>query len=149
VQRLLVGDVIEAKQFVFNTQETLTEACRLWQAVGWSNLMLKIPATATTVPAIEQLIYEGINVNVTMLFSQVVYEQAAESYLRGLEALSIQGKSVSHVSSVASVPVSRLDDAIAALSNTQLETVGQEQGLPESFQGKVAIAQAKVMYQRY
>jgi transaldolase len=73
-----------------DTQATLTEARRLWQAVGWSNLMLKIPATAATLPAIlilrgsanEQLIAEGLNVNATLLCSQVVYERVAEAYLR-------------------------------------------------------------------
>lgn len=144
-------------QFVFDTQAILTEARRLWQMVGWSNLMLKIPATSVTVSVIEQLIHEGININVTMLFSQAVYEQVAEAYLRGLEALAMQGKEVSNVSSVASFSVTRLDDAIAALINTPLEIAGQERTLPESFPGngaicatqRFAIAQAKVMYQRY
>jgi len=133
-------------QVVLDPQATLTEARRLWQIVGWSNLMLKIPGTSATVSVIEQLIHEGININVTMLFSQAVYEQVAEAYLKGLEALSVQGKSVSNV---ASVSVSRLDDAINALINTHLKIAGEERGLPEPFRGNVAIAQAKVMYQRY
>ncbi len=93
----------------------------------------------------EQLIHEGININMTMLFSQAVYKQVAEGYLRGLEAQAMQGKEVSTVASVASVSVSRLDEAI----NTHLEIAGQERALPETFPGKVAIAQAKVMYQLY
>jgi transaldolase len=132
-------------QAAFDTQTTLTEAHRLWQTVGWSNLMLKIPATVATLPAIAQLIQDGINVNVTLLFSQSVYEQVAESYLSGLEVLSIQGKDVSKVAGVASLPVSRLDDAIA----TQLQVTGQDEVLRESFLGNVAVAQAKVMYQHY
>ncbi|MEE3719402.1 transaldolase family protein [Tumidithrix elongata RA019] len=132
-------------QVAFDTQATLTEAHRLWQSVGWSNLMLKIPATAATLPAIVQLIQDGINVNVTLLFSQVVYEQVAEAYLRGLEILSMQGKSVSEVASVASFSVGHLDAEIA----TQLQTAGQERVLRELFLGNVAIAQAKVMYQHY
>ena len=134
---------------VLNRQETLTEARQLWQTVGWSNLMLKIPATAVTMPLIEQLIYESININVTMLFSRNVYEQVAEGYLRGLEALLVEGKEVSNVVSVATFSVSRLDQAINALVNTHLEVAGQERVLPEIFRGNVAIAQAKVMYQRY
>ncbi|MDZ8052752.1 MAG: transaldolase family protein [Aulosira sp. ZfuVER01] len=77
-------------QFALTTQATLTEARRLWQTVGWSNFMLKIPATSVTVSVIEQLIHKGININVTLLFSQAIYEQVAEAYLRGLEALSIR-----------------------------------------------------------
>ncbi len=136
-------------QVALDPQVTLTEAHRLWQTVGWSNLMLKIPATSATVSLIEQLIHEGININVTSLFSQAVYEQVAEAYLRALEALAMQGKEVSNVASVASFSVSRLDDAIATLIDTHLDIAGQGRGLPETFRGKVAIAQAKVMYQRY
>jgi len=130
-------------------QATLTEARRLWQTVGWSNFMLKIPATATTVSVIEQLIGEGININVTLLFSQAVYEQVAEAYFRGLETLSVQGKQVSNVASVASVSVSLLDNAIDALLDKHLKIAGEERGLPAPFRDNVAIAQAKVMYQRY
>ncbi|BAY48666.1 transaldolase [Scytonema sp. HK-05] len=144
-------------QVALDPQATLTEARRLWQTVGWSNLMLKIPATSATVSVIEQLIHQGININVTSLFSQAVYEQVAEAYLRGLEVLAKQGKEVSTIASVASFSVSRLDEAITALITTHLEAE-QERGLPEPFRGDVAIcatqqrfaiAQAKVMYQRY
>jgi transaldolase len=144
-------------QVALDPQATLTEARRLWQTVGWSNLMLKVPATSATVSVIEQLIHQGININVTSLFSQAVYEQVAEAYLRGLEVLAKQGKEVSTIASVASFSVSRLDEAITALITTHLEAE-QERGLPESFRGnaaicatrqRFAIAQAKVMYQRY
>jgi transaldolase len=127
-----------------DTQATLTEARRLWQAVGWSNLMLKISATAATLPAIEQLVAEGINVNVTLLCSQIVYERVAEAYLRGLEALSIEGKEVSKVASVASFSIGRLDEAVA-----KLKTTAQQQALQESLLGHVGIAQAKVVYRQY
>jgi transaldolase len=119
--------------------------------------MLKVPATSATVSVIEQLIHQGININVTSLFSQAVYEQVAEAYLRGLEVLAKQGKEVSTIASVASFSVSRLDEAITALITTHLEAE-QERGLPESFRGnaaicatrqRFAIAQAKVMYHRY
>jgi transaldolase len=133
-------------QVAFDPQATLTEARRLWQTVGWSNLMLKIPATAATMPTIKQLIYEGININVTLLFSLVVYEQVAEAYLRGIEGMAMQEKEISTISSVASFSISRLDNAIAAPLNTP---GSRTEALPESFFGNVAIAQAKVMYQRY
>jgi transaldolase len=135
-------------QFAVDPETMLTEARRLWQTVGWSNLMLKLPATAATLSVIQPLIYEGININVTMLSSPEIYEQVAEAYVQGLEALSIQGKAVSTVASVASVSISRLDDAIAALMDRYLKTA-KAKGLPESFADNVAIAQAKVMYQRY
>jgi transaldolase len=136
-----------------DTQTTLTEARRLWQAVGWSNLMLKIPATAATIPAIlilrgsanEQLIAEGININATLLCSRIVYERVAEAYLRGLEALLIEGKEVSKVASVASFSIGRLDEAVAE----QLKTTAQQQALRESLLGHVGIAQAKVVYRQY
>jgi transaldolase len=128
-----------------DTQATLTEARRLWQAVGWSNLMLKIPATAAALPAIEQLISEGINVNATLLCSQIVYERFAEAYLRGLEALLVEGKEVSKVASVASFSVGRIDEAVAE----QLKTTDRKQALQESLLGHVGIAQAKVVYQQY
>ena len=136
-------------QVTLNAEATVTEARRLWKMVGWSNLMLKIPATAATVPVIEQLIHEGINVNVTMLFSQAGYEQVVEEYLRGLETLAKQGREVSTIASVASVSVSCLDNAINALIPTHLDIPGQRLGLPESSRDNVAIAQAKIIYQRY
>ncbi|HEY9600952.1 MAG TPA: transaldolase family protein [Allocoleopsis sp.] len=138
-------------QVVFDAQATLTEAQRLWQLVGWSNLMLKVPATPTTLSIVEQLICEGINVNVTLLFSQAVYEQVAQAYLRGLETLAAQGSELSKVASVASFSVCRLDKFINALVTARLDTVTDEheRAILESLQGRVAIAQAKLTYQRY
>jgi transaldolase len=135
-------------QLEINTQTTLIEARRLWQAVGWSNLMLKIPATAATIPVIEQLISEGINVNATLLCSQIVYERVAEAYLRGLEVLSSEGKEISKIASVASFSIGRLDDVIAALIISQLgaTTPGRNS---QSLLGNVGIAWARIVYQRY
>jgi transaldolase len=124
-----------------DTQATLTEARRLWQSVGWSNLMLKIPATAATLPVIEQLIAEGININVTLLCSQIVYERVAEAYLRGLEALSIEGKEVSKVASVASFSIGRLDEAVA-----KLKTTAQQQALRESLLGRLTLPAHKALF---
>jgi transaldolase len=138
-------------QVVFDAQATLAEAQRLWQLVGWSNLMLKVPATPASLSIVEQLIREGINVNVTLLFSQAVYEQVAQAYLRGLEALAAQGGEVSKVASVASFSMCRLDKFINALVIARLDTASNEheRALLESLQGRVAIAQAKLTYQHY
>lgn len=133
-------------EVVLDPPAMLIEARRLWQTVGWSNFMLEIPASAAAVSVIEQLIQEGINVNVTMLCSQAAYEQVTEAYLRGLETLALQGKEVSTVASVISVPIGRLDDAIGTLIDSPESRI---EALPEMFRGKVAIAQAKMLYQRY
>jgi transaldolase len=102
-----------------DTEQTIEEAHRLWQAVDRPNLMIKVPATAAGIPAIQRLISEGINVNVTLLFSQSAYEQVAEAYLSGLEEYADYGGDVSRVASVASFFVSRIDTAIENLITTQ------------------------------
>lgn len=134
-----------------DTQGTVMEARRLWTAVGRDNLMIKVPGTSEGIPAIEQLIGEGINVNVTLLFSQPVYEQVVNAYITGLEKRAAQGNDVSRVASVASFFVSRIDTAVDALIANRLKTSTDtsEQGLLRSLTGKVAIANAKLTYQRY
>ena len=141
VSPLLAGD----------TAGTLDEARRLWQAVGRDNLMIKVPATPQGIPAIQQLISEGINVNVTLLFAQDAYEQVAEAYKSGLEALVARGGDPSRVASVASFFISRIDAAIDALiaERLQASTDTREQSLLRAVTGKVAIANAKLTYQRY
>jgi transaldolase / glucose-6-phosphate isomerase len=134
-----------------NTEATLAEARRLWRAVGRDNLMVKVPATKAGLPAIRQLIGEGINVNITLLFSQHVYEQVVEAYLAGLEHLTARGGDVSKIASVASVFVSRIDVAVDKLIEEQLGRMNdfdKRQALTE-LRGKVAIANAKLAYQRY
>lgn len=134
-----------------DTQGTLAEARRLWDAVGRDNLMIKVPATAEGIPAIVQLISRGINVNVTLLFGQETYAQVAEAYLTGLEQLAVRGGDVGSVASVASVFVSRIDTAVDATIAARLKTStnAMEQALLSSLQGKMAIANAKLIYQRY
>ncbi len=134
-----------------DTQGTLAEARRLWKMVGRDNLMVKVPATPEGIPAIQQLISEGINVNVTLLFSQAVYEEVAEAYIRGLEQRAARSGNLSTVASVASFFVSRIDSAVDALLASRLKasTDPREQGLLRSLTGKVAIANAKLTYQRY
>lgn len=134
-----------------DTPSTLEEARRLWQAVERDNLMIKIPATPEGIPAIHQLISEGINVNVTLLFSQEVYGLVAEAYLSGLEKIAARGGDLKRVASVASFFISRIDTAIDALIAEQLQTTtpaGEEKFL-RSLTGKVAIANARLTYQHY
>src|SRR5215472_4511003 len=92
-----------------DTQGTVAEAKRLWRAIDRKNLMIKVPATPEGMPAIHDLIAEGINVNITLLFAQKAYEEVVEAYLSGLEALAAKGGDLSRISSVASFFVSRID----------------------------------------
>src|SRR6185437_6481817 len=103
-----------------DTQKTVAEARRLTKAVGQANLMVKVPATKAGLPAIRQLTAEGINVNITLLFSQQVYEEVVEAYLGGLEDYVAQGGNPHAVSSVASFFVSRIDVAIDKIVEDRL-----------------------------
>jgi transaldolase/glucose-6-phosphate isomerase len=134
-----------------NTSGTLEEARRLWQAVERPNVMIKVPATLEGIPAIEQLISEGINVNVTLLFAQETYEEVAGAYIAGLRKRAAQGGDVRAIASVASFFISRIDTAIDALLTARIKTAKRstERALLQSLMGKVAIANAKLTYQRY
>ena len=130
---------------------TLDEARRLWKAVDRPNLMVKIPATDVGYNAIKQLISEGININVTLLFSQGAYRKVAEAFVAGLEKRAAEGKELNHVASVASFFVSRIDSLIDSQIEEKLKTTtgDEEKSLLQSLQGKVAIANAKMAYQAY
>src|SRR5271163_255855 len=104
-----------------DTTGTLEEARRLWKTVNRPNLMVKVPATAEGIPAIRQLISEGINVNVTLLFSRDAYEQVAKAFIEGIAARAASGADVSRIASVASFFVSRIDSAIDAQSSSLLK----------------------------
>ncbi|HTD23433.1 MAG TPA: bifunctional transaldolase/phosoglucose isomerase [Terriglobales bacterium] len=134
-----------------NTMGTLQEARRLWKTVARDNVMIKVPATPEGIPAIRELISEGINVNVTLLFSQDAYEKVANAYIAGLEELAQEGGDLSKVASVASFFISRIDSAIDNLIKTRLAESkdANQQALLKSLGGKVAIANAKLTYQRY
>jgi len=134
-----------------DTRGTLDEAKRLWEAVGRDNLMIKVPATQEGIRAIAPLLEDGINVNVTLIFAQERYEQVAEAYLTGLEQLAARGGDVSGVASVASFFVSRIDTAVDSAIAARLNTVrdGAEQAMLRNLRGKIAIANAKLAYQRY
>jgi transaldolase/glucose-6-phosphate isomerase len=134
-----------------DTAGTIEEARRLWQAVDRRNVMIKVPATPAGVPAIRQLISEGINVNVTLLFHMAVYEAVAEAYISGLEAFVAAGGDPSRVASVASFFISRIDSAVDGTIAARLKTAQrpEERMLLRSLLGKVAIANARLTYQRY
>jgi transaldolase / glucose-6-phosphate isomerase len=131
-----------------NIDATIAEARRLWHSVGRDNLMIKVPATKAGLPAIRQLIGEGINVNITLLFSQQVYEEVVEAYLAGLEHLVAQGSDPGRIASVASFFVSRIDVGVDGLIEERLRETN-EAGRQAAPRGKVAIANAKLAYQRY
>ena len=134
----------------FDTSGTIREATRLAAQVDRENLMIKVPGTAAGIPAIEQLIGDGINVNVTVLFAVDNYLQAAEAYLGGLEALAAKGGPLDSVSSVASFFISRIDsmvDDILEQKARESEAEGAESA--RMLMGKVAIANAKLAYQAY
>jgi len=133
------------------TRETLDEAKRLWKSVHRENLMIKVPGTPEGIPAFQELIASGINVNVTLLFAQDVYEKVAEAYIAGLEELVNRGGDPGRMASVASFFVSRIDTLI---DNKLAEAIknppaGFDSNLARGLQGKVAIANAKLTYQKY
>ena len=134
-----------------DTAGTLEEARRLWKRVARENVMIKVPATPAGIPAIQQLISEGINVNVTLLFAQQAYENVAEAYITGLEKFAATGGDVSRVASVASFFISRIDTLIDAWLTDKIQKAGseQEKQLPQSLLGKIAIANAKLTYEKY
>src|SRR3954462_13447115 len=134
-----------------DTGETVTEARRLWKDVNRKNLMVKAPATPDGVPAIEQLIGDGISINITLLFSRDVYLQVAEAYLAGLEQYVAGGGDPSHVASVASFFVSRIDSVVDKQLDEKIARANDpsEKERLAALKGKVAIANAKVAYQDY
>jgi transaldolase/glucose-6-phosphate isomerase len=133
------------------TQETIDEARRLWKAVNRENVMIKIPGTTEGLPAIRQAIGEGINVNVTLLFAQEVYEKVAEAHIAGLEDLAKRGGNLKKIGGVASFFISRIDSLVDSMINEKLKTAtdAKQQELLKSLLGKVAIANGKLTYLRY
>jgi transaldolase len=132
------------------TQQTLEEARRLWRKVDRANVMIKVPATPAGIPAIEQLISEGINVNVTLMFSMDHYVRVAEAYVRGLQARARNGQSLA-VASVASFFVSRVDSLIDKQLEERLAhaSIAAEKQELESLLGKTAIANSRLVYQKF
>jgi len=134
-----------------DTKGTIAEAEHLWKAVHRKNLMVKVPATPEGLPAIEHLIGEGISINITLLFSQKVYIEVAKAYIAGLEKLVAGGDDPSHVASVASFFVSRIDSAVDKQLDEKIARANDphEKERLAALKGKVAIANAKLAYQEY
>jgi transaldolase/glucose-6-phosphate isomerase len=133
------------------TQETIDEGRRLWKAVNRENVMIKVPGTPEGLPAIRQLIGEGININVTLLFAQDVYQKVAEIYIAGLEELAKSGGNLRKMAGVASFFISRIDTLVDSKIDEKLKTASdpQQKSLLQSLKGKVAIANGKLTYQHY
>jgi transaldolase len=122
---------------LLQAETAIVEAQKIWQSVGWRNLMLRIPASQIMLPVIEQLISDRINVNATFVFSQTTYEQVFKAYLRGLESLMQQGESVSNIACFASFSMGRFDTAMHPLIPSSLETTS------------LGVVQANLLYQHY
>ncbi|MBS3919805.1 MAG: transaldolase [Deltaproteobacteria bacterium] len=135
----------------YDTDATISEARRLFSAIGKKNILVKVPATKQGLPAIEQLISEGVNINVTLLFSIERYEKVAEAYLRGIERRASEGQPINEIASVASFFVSRVDTLIDKLLETRLPSATStvEKDEIAGLFGKAAVANAKIAYKKY
>lgn len=129
-----------------DTKETIGEARRLWQMVAEPNLMVKVPGTRAGIPAIRQLIEDGLNINVTLLFSLAAYQAVAEAYMAGLEARVKKGEAISRIASVASFFVSRIDAQIDKTIDARVRECDPESEALNAIRGQVAIANAKLAY---
>ena len=143
---------LEVSPYLANdTKGTVEEARRLWKAVNRPNVMIKVPATPEGLPAIRQLLEDGININITLLFAQSAYEQVAEAFLAALEARAAKGQDISHIASVASFFVSRIDSLVDGKIDEKLKSAADagQKDLLESIRGKIAIANARLTYKKY
>jgi len=133
-----------------DTNGTTEEARSLWKAVNRPNVMIKVPATPEGVPAIRQLLEDGLNINITLLFAQSAYEKVAEAFVAALEARAAKGQPINQIASVASFFVSRIDTLIDSKIDALLKTAGGDtKVLLESLHGTIAIANAKLTYKKY
>lgn len=133
-----------------DTESTIAEARRYYKTIDRPNLMIKIPGTPEGLPAVEQAISEGMSVNVTLLFSVKSYIDTAWAYIKGLEKRAAAGEDISKVSSVASFFLSRIDSNIDDRIDSKLSSAdGEAKAKLEAIKGKVAIANAKIAYQKY
>ena len=134
-----------------DTERTLSEVRRFWETIDRPNLMVKIPSTPAGVPAIRQALAEGININITLIFSIENYRQVAEAYLSALEERSAKGQDITRIASVASFFVSRVDVLVDKLLEDKMKAVGAsvEQQKLKVLEGKAAIANARLAYQEF
>jgi transaldolase/glucose-6-phosphate isomerase len=143
---------LEVSPYLANdTAATIAEAERLWKEVDRENIMIKVPGTPAGLPAIRQLVGKGININITLLFSRLVYAEVAEAYLAGLEHYIAGGGNPRRLSSVASFFVSRIDSAVDKLIEEHLKKLppAADTDALARLRGKIAIANAKLAYQDY
>ena len=134
-----------------NTEGTIAQAAEYWQRVGRPNLLVKIPATAEGVPAIEELIYRGISINVTLIFGIERYREVMNAYMRGLERRLAEGQPIDEIFSVASFFVSRVDTIVDKQLEDKLKSAADEAKRAEikALMGKAAIANAKMAYDEF
>ncbi len=128
-----------APSLAYDTTGTIEDAKRLWTLVDRPNLMIKVPATDEGIPAVEELIAAGLNINITLMFSLQDYENVAHAYMRGLQ----RAADPTHIASVASFFVSRVDSK----TDAALEKVGTDEAM--ALRGRIAVANAKLAYRRY
>jgi len=134
-----------------DTEATLSEVRRFWKMVNRPNLMIKIPGTSEGLPAILQSLTEGINVNITLIFSIDTYRKVADAYISALEKRNAEGKDVSRMASVASFFVSRVDTLVDKMLEDKIKATSDsaEQQKLKSLEGKAAIANARIVYQEF
>jgi transaldolase len=134
-----------------DTEATLAEARRFWKLVDRPNLMIKIPATPEGIPAVRQTLAEGLNINITLIFSIEDYRKVADAYISALEERNAEGKDISHIASVASFFVSRVDTLVDQLLENKVKAASDsaEQQKLKSLEGKAAIANARLVYQDF
>ena len=141
---------LEVSPYLANgTQETIAEARRLWKMVDKPNLMIKVPGTKAGVPAVRQLVEDGLNINITLLFSNDAYVAVAMAYVEALEARVKKGEPIDGLSSVASFFVSRIDAQIDKKIDARIAAGDKDTEALKALRGKVAIANAKMAYQWY
>jgi transaldolase len=132
-----------------HSKETMEEARHLFKIVNRSNLFIKIPGTKACIPAIEQMLYEGININITLLFSIKSYEEVANAYINALERRAKENKPVNNVASVASFFLSRIDVLVDQLLEHRIPIGEKGHSLPHQLLGQTAVASAKIAYQSF
>ena len=134
-----------------DTEATIAEAQRLFARVNRPNVMIKIPATAEGMPAIEEMIYAGVNINVTLIFALDAYQRVTQAYIRGLERRVAEGKPVQDIASVASFFVSRVDSLVDKQLDAKIAAAAgdAEREHLRALQGKAAIANARLAYEMY
>lgn len=133
----------------YDTAGTIEEAQHLWNELNRPNVFIKVPATKEGLPAITQLISEGINVNVTLLFGVTRYKEVTEAYIAGIKQRIAQGKSVKQIASVASFFLSRIDTLLDPILQEYIDKNSEQSKLAKELQGQIAIASAKIAYQIY